>query len=80
MFIKEIAMYIDYLKNSINKTQKPFTDKQIKYFDTFKNNLMNGIEYYRELTSNIRIKYQNIKTDITKELKRIEDKLSNIDM
>lgn len=80
MFIKEIAMYIDYLKNRINKTQKPFTDKQIKYFDTFKNNLMNGIEYYRELTSNIRIKYRNIKADITKELKRIEDKLSNIDM
>ena len=80
MFIQEIAMYIDYLKNKINKTQKPFTDKQIKYFDTFKNNLMNGIEYYRELTSNIRIKYQNIKADITKELKRIEDKLSNIDM
>jgi len=80
MFIKEIAMYIDYLKNKINKTQKPFTDKQIKYFDTYKNNLMNGIEYYRELTSNIRIKYRNIKADITKELKRIEEKLSNIDM
>lgn len=80
MFIQEIAMYIDYLKSKISKTQKPFTDKQIKYFDTFKNNLMNGIEYYRELTSNIRIKYQNIKADITKELKRIEDKLSNIDM
>jgi len=80
MFIKEIAMYIDYLKNKISKTQKPFTDKQIKYFDTFKNNLMNGIEYYRELTSNIRIKYRNIKADITKELKRIEEKLSNIDM
>lgn len=80
MFIKEIVMYIDYLKNKISKTQKPFTDKQIKYFDTFKNNLMNGIEYYRELTSNIRIKYRNIKADITKELKRTEDKLSNIDM
>jgi len=80
MFIKEIAMYIDYLKNKISKTQKPFTDKQIKYFDTFKNNLMNGIEYYRELTSNIRIKYRNIKADITKELKRTEEKLSNIDM
>ncbi len=80
MFIKEIVMYIDYLKNKINKTQKPLTDKQIKYFDTFKNNLMNGIEYYRELTSNIRIKYRNIKADITKELQRIEEKLSNIDM
>lgn len=80
MFIKEIVMYIDYLKNRINKTQKPLTDKQIKYFDTFKNNLMNGIKYYRELTSNIKTKYRNIKADITKELKRIEDKLSNIDM
>ncbi len=49
MFMKELKMYIDYLKNKIDEASFPFSDKQIKYFETFQNNLNSGIEYYKKL-------------------------------
>jgi len=49
MFIKELKMYIDFLKDKISEASAPFTDKQIKYFDTFHTNLCNGIAYYKKL-------------------------------
>lgn len=49
MFIKELKMYIDYLNVKIEETSFPFTDKQVKYFETFKANLNNGIEYYKSM-------------------------------
>ena len=36
MFIKELKMYIDYLKAKIDEASHPFSDKQIKYFDIIK--------------------------------------------
>ena len=49
MFIKELKMYIDFLKDKIEEAPSPFTNKQIKYFDTFQINLNNGIEYYKKM-------------------------------
>ncbi len=49
MFIKELKMYVDYLKDKMEEATSPFTDKQIKYFDTFNTNLNNGIEYYKKM-------------------------------
>jgi len=49
MFIKELKMYVDFLKEKIHETSCPFSDKQIKYFETFQNNLNDGIEYYKKL-------------------------------
>lgn len=51
MFIKELKMYIDYLKSKMDEVTLPFTDKQIKYFTTFQTNLDNGIEYYKKMFS-----------------------------
>ncbi len=49
MFIKELGMYLDYLKKDINKSLETMTEQKIKYFTEFKNNLFEGIEYYRKL-------------------------------
>ena len=49
MFIKELGMYVDYLKKDINKSLESLNDHKIKYFTEFKNNLLDGIEYYRKL-------------------------------
>jgi hypothetical protein len=49
MFIKEMGMYIDYLKNEINESMESLNAKKVKYFEGFKSNLVSGVEYYKGL-------------------------------
>lgn len=49
MFIKELRMYIDYLRKDIEKSMDGLNDHKTKYFTEFKNNLLVGIEYYGKL-------------------------------
>jgi hypothetical protein len=49
LFVKELKMYIDYLKNEISETTADLTSGQIKKWNAFKNNMMEGIGYYQEM-------------------------------
>jgi len=49
MFVKELKMYVDYLFEEVKKCEKDLSDKQSKYFSSFKENLLKGIEYYKQL-------------------------------
>jgi len=49
MFIKELGMYVDYLKKDISQSLESMNEHKVKYFTEFKNNLLDGIEYYRKL-------------------------------
>jgi hypothetical protein len=65
MFVKELKMYVDYLKNEIGAVTAEITAGQIKKWNLFKNNLAEGIGYYQSLfasansfeTSNTVIQY-----------------------
>ncbi|HEY1023040.1 MAG TPA: hypothetical protein VGE06_12045, partial [Flavisolibacter sp.] len=50
MFIAELQLYINYLKEEIAKTTAP-DEKSRKYRETFCQNLLNGIAYYRGLNT-----------------------------
>jgi hypothetical protein len=49
MFVKELRMYIDYLKNEMATLAVEITAAQVKKWVSFKNNLLEGIAYYEEL-------------------------------
>ncbi len=49
MFIKELRLYLDFLKKKIDDAKPNFSEKQIKYFETFTGNLSSGIDYYRRM-------------------------------
>lgn len=50
MYIKELGMYIDYLNKEINNTPaEEVNERKLKYFNSFKNNLLEGIEYYKTM-------------------------------
>ncbi|MBG6110399.1 hypothetical protein IWX84_001267 [Flavobacterium sp. CG_9.10] len=51
MFVKELKMYVDYLKNEIATVSAEITAPQIKKWNSFKNNLIEGIGYYQSLFS-----------------------------
>lgn len=45
-FINELKMYVDYLKNELEEVASEVTSAQVKKLQSFKNNLLDGIEYY----------------------------------
>jgi len=68
MFINELKMYIDYLKNRIEESKPTMTDKKEKYLETFADNLKEGIRYYSELFGELKGKFEDTKTAIVGEL------------
>lgn len=49
LFVKELKMYVDYLKNEISEASDEISTAQIKKWNAFKNNLIDGIGYYENL-------------------------------
>jgi hypothetical protein len=49
MFINEMKLYVDYLKREFEQVKHAATDKQRRYIENFKANMLNGIQYYEEL-------------------------------
>ncbi len=68
MFIKELNIYIDYLKTQIEETQISITQKQEKYLKAFAENLQGGIDYYQSLFNDLKDRFQDTKTAIFSEL------------
>jgi hypothetical protein len=51
VFVKELKMYVDYFRNEIDTTSGEITNSQLKKWNTFKANILEGIEYYQTLLS-----------------------------
>ncbi|MFC1693108.1 hypothetical protein ACFL1R_06355 [Candidatus Latescibacterota bacterium] len=47
MFINELMIYIDYLRNEYEVSSADMTQRTMDYLTEFKGNLLNGIEYYK---------------------------------
>jgi hypothetical protein len=78
MFIKELNLYMDYLKDRLNETGEQWDKRQQKYFEKFASNLHAGIEYYQDLFSNTKGKFEDIKSKIFDELSENKNKLKSI--
>lgn len=78
MFVKELNIYLDYLKNKIEESRNSFSDKHAKHFDDFVSNLEKGMNYYNDLFSNLDGWFQDTKTKIKKELVTGREKLENL--
>ncbi|WP_396170689.1 hypothetical protein [Flavobacterium sp.] len=74
LFINELKMYVDYLKNEIEETTSDITAGQIKKLQSFKNNLLEGIEYYSKLFSET----QFFKMDFVKIQNQLHDYKNSI--
>jgi len=53
MFINELKMYVDYWTNLNQEQPEPITEKQQKYIQSFRANLLQGITYYQQLVPKI---------------------------
>jgi hypothetical protein len=78
MFVKELMLYIDYLKNKISESPGPVPEKQKEYLAGFKANLQKGIEYYKTLFAEKRKEYFGKGANPLKELTAQEKVLETI--
>ncbi|MBN2237778.1 MAG: hypothetical protein JW729_09470 [Bacteroidales bacterium] len=68
MFIKELKIYIDFLKNKIEETAATANTKEKKNLFAFVENLKDGINYYDALFNEFKDKFKDTKNSIFNEL------------
>jgi hypothetical protein len=78
LFMKELSLYFDYLKNRIEEIETPLTEKQIAYFNKFINNMSDGIDYYKSLFEEVKHIFEDIREDFLFELEAIEKSVNNL--
>ena len=80
LFIKELTIYIDYLKNKLEEVKTEMSKKEEKYLLTFTNNLNEGISYYKSMFNELKSTFQEIKEEVLNELDKGEKSLSLISL
>jgi hypothetical protein len=78
MFVKELDLYIDYLKNQIDEITVAIDKKQARYFDKFAKNLSEGIAYYDDLVERAKCKLTETKSVVKSDLAKSKAKLDDL--
>lgn len=78
LFINELNLYIDYLKKDFANHIEELSTKKAKYFDKFKEELLNGIAYYKRMIPEIGAATNISIKDMYNQLQHAESILSTI--
>ena len=78
MFIKELRMYVDYLRNMVTNKKTPADDREKKRWLGFRDNLIDGIAYYRRLFSDSPVKGDSSHTNDMGDLESLAKELNNV--
>lgn len=79
VFVKELKMYVAYLKNEISDYSTEISAGQIKKWNSFKNNLLEGIKYYQEMFSNTDF-FKNERAKIQNQIEQYQLELNEIEI
>jgi len=78
MFIKELHIYIDYLKDKLEEAKTAMNKKQEKYLLSFTSNMKEGVAYYQNLFKGLKYTFEDAKSVVLKELEISEITLHHI--
>lgn len=78
LFINELVLYIDHLKNEFRKNMQEISDKQVKHFTAFKSNLLDGISYYKNLIPSMKYESEGYLNNFRNDLHYFEAVILNI--
>jgi len=70
IFIKELSIYVNYLKEKLEDQLLPVNKKEEKYYKNFVGNINTGIAYYKDLFSDLIGNFENSKNTVLSELDR----------
>lgn len=75
MFLKELRLYMDYFSKEIEKTIAEAGQKKMKQMETFKANMIHGIDYYLDLLPKMKLEAESYLNTMAEELNRIRREL-----
>ncbi|SKB30070.1 hypothetical protein [Daejeonella lutea] len=73
MFINEIRLYINYLRNDTETNLRDISDKKIKQLEKFKEQLLKGINYYESMLSDHGLYPSGIARSFKKDLHQLRE-------
>src|SRR5690554_817582 len=76
LFINELKLYVEYLNKEIDMQVEHLNEKKRKYLFKFKEQLQNGINYYKELIPNLYNEKDTYRLKMLNELLKFEYKLN----
>jgi len=77
-FVKELELYVKYLKEKIDESTIDFTKKQEKYFHRFLKNMNEGIDYYNNLFNEMKSNFSSSADKIIESIKKQKFNLDEI--
>jgi hypothetical protein len=77
MFVKELKIYVDYFIKEFNKILKTPNEKKIAYIKEFRNNLLDGIEYYKQLFPKMIEQTEDYRLTCLNELDQLRERLES---
>ncbi len=78
MFIKELQLYVNYIKNVISENILEPSTKQDKYIQKFQTNLNDGICYYEELYTSMKKQWGEISSKSLLALHDLKNELNSL--
>ncbi len=78
MFINELRLYVDYLREEVQKRLDSLTAKDSKHFAGFRENLNAGIAYYRDLIPMIASLTEQCRASMEDHLSALEAELADL--
>ncbi len=76
MFVKELGLYTDYLQKKMEETAGDISLQTEEFFNTFRQNLMDGIEYYKKIIPEMIEETEAVRQKIKAEFETFEQKLA----
>ena len=78
LFVKELKMYVDYFKNEINTFTDEVSTNQLKKWNSFRNNINEGINFYKTMFLDATF-FSTEKTTILKKLEEYKTEINEIE-
>lgn len=75
IFIKELRQYVDYFQGKVSESVEPLSLQAEEFLKTFKENLIEGIEYYKKIIPELLEETESLRQKIKEELDAFELRL-----
>ncbi|UJP63603.1 hypothetical protein [Mongoliitalea daihaiensis] len=78
VFIKELQLYVQHLQKEMEKTLPEQTAKYASYLEKFKGNLLEGMNYYKELANQWSMDTEEVMSSFKAQLQALEDEVKGL--